>query len=150
MSHESEPVESRGLDRFTRNYLIFLGLVAAAVLGAWLATRDSRVGDINEILETDEQLSGYAYPFRVMALSNGEAQLSTPRSFQVPVIRFLGIIHPELQGKPQDHPGVVAAQEELVLHQKRAGKLVQDQPDVRTIRWVLDEAWYADRGLRLN
>ncbi len=150
MTQETGPGESGGMDRFTRNYLIFLGLLSAAILGAWLASWDSRVGEINELLEADSQLSGYSYPFRVIALEHGEAQISTPRSFQVPVIRFLGIIHPDLQGKPQDHPDVVAAQEELVRKQKRAAKLVQGQSDVRSIRWVLDAAWYADRGLSLN
>ena len=147
MSDDNEPANSIGMDPFTRNYLIFLGLLAALALGTWLAGWDTRVGDINERLEADPELSRYPYQFRVLTLDKGVARLSTPRSYKVPVIRFLGVIQPELRGKPQDDPGVVAAQEELVRHQKRAAELVQGNPEVSSIRWVLDEAWYRERGL---
>ncbi len=147
MTDENQDAESGGMDRFTRNYLIFLAVLLLAGLLAWLAGRDTRVSDINDTLAADAELAGYVYRFRVLSLNNGVAQLGSPRSFDVPVIRFLGVIHPELKGRAQDDPAVVAAQEELVKHQKRAMELVQGQPDVRSVRWVLDEAWYRERGL---
>lgn len=138
------------MDRFTRNYLIFLGLIAFALLGWWLSSLNPRVAEINDILEADSQLSTYPYPFRVVSLKNGEAALSTPRSVEVPVIQFLGVIKPNLRGKPQDNPDMMTAQADLVSHQKRAEKLVQDQPDITSVRWILDREWYIERGIVLN
>lgn len=147
---ESKSEESGGMDRFTRNYLIFLGLIVVAILTAWASTWNRRIGEINDLLASDADLSGYVYQFRVVELNNGVARISTPRTYEVPVIRFLGIVNPQLQGKPQDDPAVVTAQEELVRHQKRAAELVQEQSDVSSIRWVLDKDWYLERGLVLQ
>ena len=138
------------MDRFTRNYLIFLGLIAKPLLGWWLSSWNPRVNEINDMLEADPQLSAYPYPFRVISLENEVAQLSTPRSFEMPVIRFLAVIRPGLRSKSQDHPDIVAAQTELVTHQKRAERLVRDQPDVTSVRWNLDREWYLDHGIVIN
>lgn len=78
------------------------------------------------------------------------SRLSAPRSFDVPVMRFLTIIHPELNGKAQDDPAMMAAQDELVKVQKRVAQIVRSQPDVKDIRWVLDREWYSSHGLSPN
>lgn len=153
MSEPSENPESSpqgGLDRFTRNYLIVLGSVAGLILIAWIASWNPRVGEINALLEADPLVSAYPYRFHVMVLDNGIAQVSTPRSFDVPVMRFLTIIHPELNGKAQDDPAMMAAQDELVKVQKRVAQIVRSQPDVKGIRWVLDREWYSSHGLSPN
>jgi len=139
-SQDCKTVETGGMDRFTRNYLIFLGLLGLALLATWASTWNPRIGEINGLLASDAVLSGYVYQFRVLELNNGVARISTPRTHEVPVVRFLGAVHPQLRGKPQDDPGLVAAQEELVRYQKRAIALVQGQPDVNSIRWVLEKA----------
>ncbi len=138
-----------GMDRFTRNYLIVLGLVLAAVAAYWLAQWNPAVGEINDLLAADTELAGYGYRFRVLSLDKGVAKLTTPRSFEVPVVRFLGVLHPELRNKAQDDPAMVAAQEQLVRHQKRAAQLVHDRAEVRSVRWVLDKDWYRERGVTL-
>lgn len=151
---QTDPAAAGGMDRFTRNYLIALGAVVLLILGTWLASTiaswNPRVGEINDVLEADTQLASYEYPFRVVTLENGVARLSSPRSFEVPVIRFLGVLYPDLQGKPQDDPAVMAAQDELVGYQKHAAALVQAQPDVTSVRWVLDRDWYLKRGILLD
>ena len=136
-----------GLDRFTRNYLIFLGVVVAALLLTWMASRDPRVGEINDLLERDPLIAAYVYPFRVVAIRNGIAEVSTPRSFDFPVMKFLQLVYPELRGKAQDSPEMMAAQAELVKVQKRVAKIVREQPDIGAIRWVLDRQWYSERGI---
>ena len=150
MSQQTDPSGEGGLDTFTRNYLIGLGVVALAMLLAWLASIDRRAGEINDQLEADPLVSAYVYPFHVIRVENGIAEVSTPRSYEVPVMQFLGLVRPELAGLPQNDRTLMAAQAELVKVQKRVAKIVTSQPDVRSIRWVLDRQWYADHGISLG
>lgn len=138
------------MDSFARNYLI--GLLVLVVLGVgiyWLS-RDSRVAEINAILARDSQLADYPYAFRVLALDNGVATVSSPRSAEVPVMRFLRTAFPELGATSVDHPDMMAAQDRLVDKQSRAAELVKSQPDVKAIRWQIDERWYNEHGVFLN
>ncbi|TVQ91163.1 MAG: hypothetical protein EA400_05505 [Chromatiaceae bacterium] len=137
------------MDRFTRNYSIVLGLVILLLLGLWIKSAwQPRVWELNRLLAADQQLASYPYQFRVRDLDDGAATLSSPRAFQIPVIRFIGIIHPELAALDQDDPRVVAAQQALIEHQQRALELVLAQPDVAEVRWALDVQWLADHGVQ--
>lgn len=139
------------MDQFTRNYSIALGLVVVALLAWWLSSIwQPRVWELNDLLESDATLADYPYQFRVLSLENGVATLSTPRNFQVPAIRFLEIIHPELAGKAQDDPKVIAAQQDLIDHQKRAQGLMLALPDVERTDWRLDVKWLADHGVQVG
>ncbi|MGA7981215.1 MAG: hypothetical protein WCA32_13460 [Chromatiaceae bacterium] len=139
------------MDRFTRNYSIALGLALVALVALWVGSNwNPRVWELNDLLETDTSLSSYPYQFRVIALDNGIATLSTPRSFDVPAIRFLAIIHPELAGADPDDRRMVAAQQDLADHQKQAQALIARQPDVKAVRWRLDTEWLADHGVHMQ
>ncbi|MEY6431133.1 hypothetical protein ABC977_01775 [Thioalkalicoccus limnaeus] len=138
------------MDRFTRNYSIAVLLLVVGLLSWWfLASWNPRVADLNRILEADAELASYPYTFRVVALDEGVATLSSPRDFDHPAYRFLPLITPELAGKPQDHPDMVAAQERLIHHQRRAQALIIQQPDVDEIRWAFDRRWYTEKGFPL-
>ena len=137
------------LDHFTRIYLAILATIAGVILLVWLFSLNPRVWEINDLLDDDPMISGYAYPFHVLSLENGVAELSSPRSYELPVMRFLELVEPSLSGKAQDDPRMVAAQEELVEVQKRAQEIVQNLPDVKSVRWVLDKDWYRERGIQL-
>jgi hypothetical protein len=138
------------MDRFTRNYLIILGTIVAIVLIAWLASLNPRVWELNDLLEEDPQLSRYPYQFEVLSLDNGVATLTTPRSPQVPAVRFLGILYPQLANKQANNPDVIAAQKELADHQARAKELILAQPDVSRVRWQIDRTWYTEHGVMLQ
>jgi hypothetical protein len=139
------------MDKFTRNYSIALGVVVIALVAWWLSSIwQPRVWELNDMLESDPTLAGYPYQFRVVSLDNGVATLSSPRNFQVPAIRFLEIIHPGLAGLAQDDPKVVAAQQDLIDHQKRAQGLVLGQEDVDEVTWQLDVQWLADHGVQAS
>jgi hypothetical protein len=136
------------MDSFTRNYSIGLVLILLALLAWWISSVwQPRVWEINEMLESDAALSDYPYEFRVVSLDDGVAVLSTPRSFDVPAIRFLEIIRPDLAGKAQDDPAMLAAQQALMDHQKRAQGLVLAQPGVERVDWRLDVKWLAAHGV---
>jgi hypothetical protein len=138
------------MDRFTRNYLIILGTIVAIILIAWLASLNPRVWELNDLLEDDPQLSKYPYHFEVVSLDSGVATLTTPRSSQVPAVRFLGILYPQLANKQANNPDMIAAQKELADHQARAKELILAQPDVNQVRWQIDRTWYTEHGVMLQ
>lgn len=138
------------LDAFTKRYLAVLLVLAAGLLLWWLAGLDSRVSALNDLLRADPQLAAYPYRFEVLSLENGVAELSSPRSAQVPVVQFLRLVYPELATTSVTDDAMMAAQEALVQMQSRAGKLVSAQDDVESIRWTLDRDWYAYQGIYLD
>jgi len=146
----NENQEREGLDNFTRKYLY--GLAGLAVIGfvLWLSSLDFRAGEINDLLEADAELAAYPYPFRVMSLENGVAQVSSPRSAQLSAIQSLRVMFPELQQKDAVSDEMMAAQEALASMQARAGQLVKSQTDVNRIRWVLDKQWLSSHGVYID
>jgi hypothetical protein len=150
VSGQSSEQGSALMDKFTRNYSIVLGVVVVALVAWWISSIwQPEVWKLNEMLEADAELADYPYPFRVERLEDGVAIISTPRNFQVPAIRFLQLIHPELAGLAQDDPKVVEAQQGLIDHQKRAQGLVSAQPGVDRVDWELDVQWLADHGVQV-
>ncbi|MEA1051355.1 hypothetical protein U5801_16300 [Lamprobacter modestohalophilus] len=139
------------MDKFTRNYSIVLGVVVVVLLAWWInSIWQPDVWEINEVLDADAELADYPYQFRVVRFEDGVAILSTPRNFQVPAMRFLEVIHPELAGLAQDDPKMIEAQQGLIDHQKRTQGLVLSQPGVDRVDWELDVKWLADHGVQVN
>lgn len=139
-----------GMDTFTRRYLLVLIVIAIGGLVAWLASWDSRVGELNALLESDSQLSAYSYQFKVQSLENGVAEVSSPRSAQVSVMQFLRIVDKDLQNVSVTDPAMMKAQDELVQIQSRAAKLLTGQSDVDSVRWSLDKRWYSSHGVYID
>lgn len=138
------------MDQFTRTYLAVLVLVAIAGFGWWISGWDSRVSQINAIIAQDSELATYPYKFRVLSLKKGTAEISSPRSAEVPAIQFLRIVYPEFANSSVVDDSVMAAQDRLASMQSRAAKLVSDMDDVESIRWTIDRKWYAANGIYLD
>lgn len=139
------------MDRFTRIYSIAIGVIVIGALAAWIGSAwKPQVWELDQVLEADPQVSSYPYRFRVVSFENGVATISTPRSFDVPAYRFLAIIHPNLTNKADNDPQVIAAQQGLVDHQKRAQGLILAQPQVESVEWELDTQWLAARGINVS
>lgn len=107
-----EAQESTGLDNFTRKYLyVLMGLLLIGFIW-WLSSLDFRVKEINELLEADTELAAYPYPFRVVSLENGVAQVSSPRSAALSAIQSLRVMYPALQQVSAVSDEMMAAQVE--------------------------------------
>ena len=136
------------MDRFTRNYSVLLGILFLAVIALWMRSNwQPRAWEINKVLQSDPLVAHYPYQFRVVSFEQGVATISTPRSFDVPASRFLEIVYPQLAGKPEGDPAMIAAQQALVDAQKRSMELVQALPNVKSVNWELDVRWLADHGV---
>jgi len=137
------------MDRFARNYLIGLVVVIAAGVLWFASGRDPRVGELNALLANDARLGDYPYPFRVERIENGIAVMGSPRSAEVPVMRFLRTAFPELGKTSVDDPAMMAAQDDLAERQSLAADLVRGEADIRGVRWELDRQWYREHGVFL-
>ena len=136
------------MDRFTRNYLIVFGAIVGSLVLWWgIANWAPQVWHLNGVLGADPQLSAFPYRFRVLTVSGGTATVTSPRTPDMPAVRFLGILRPEFASRRDDDPTVVAAQQDLAALQGRARDLLLAQPEVREVRWVLDRDWYRQRGI---
>ena len=98
------------LDRGTKIYIGVLVSIALAILIAWLLSLDTRAWEINDRLEEDPEISAYPFPFRVLETANGIAVVASPRSADVPVMEFLGLVDPSLRNAdPSSAAAMVAA-----------------------------------------
>lgn len=135
------------LDRGTKIYAAVLGVILLIVLISWLLTYDFRLGEIDDMLAQDPELSVYPYKFRAFEINGTTAVISTPRSTSMPAISFLAIIKPRLASKTEQDPEVIEAQKELGGLQSKVKKLVLSRDDIEDVRWRIDKQWYADKGI---
>lgn len=137
------------MDRFTRNYSITLGLILIVFLG-WVLYEDPAVAGLNTLLEQDNEVAAYPYRFRVLAMHEGVATMSSPRSSDFPVYRALGILFPPLANRAQDNPDLMQAQQDLARVQKRAMAIVLESGKAKRVRWELDRDWLSRHGVQVG
>lgn len=138
------------LDRGTKIYIGVVVAIALAILIAWLLNLDPGVWEINDRLEQDPEISAYPFPFRVLEISNGVAVVTSPRSPQVSVMRFLGIVDPGLRDADPDSPAAIAAQKKLADIQRRVRKQVEAEPGIERVSWRVDADWFTAHGVQLQ
>ena len=134
------------MDRFTRNYSIFLGVIVLLLM-VWALYEDPAVSELNELLEQDRVVSSYPYRFHVLRIENRVAVMSSPRDSMFPMYKALGIIYPHLANRAQNNPDLMQAQEQMVKVQKQAKRIVVESGKVARIRWELDREWLSSRGI---
>jgi hypothetical protein len=137
-------------DRGTKIYIGVLACIALAILVAWLPSMDTRAWEINHRLEEDSEISAYPFPFRVLETSKGVALVATPRSVDVPAIRFLNLVDPSLRNAGPNSVAAIAAQKRLGEIQGRVRKLIEAEPDIQSVSWRLDADGLAQHGVRLD
>lgn len=138
------------LDRGTKIYAAVLGSILLLALLIWLFTLDFRLSEIDEMLQQDPEIAAYPYQFKTLVIQGRTAVMSTPRSTQVPAVRFLSMIKPGLSNKSGQDPAIIEAQKELAAIQSKVRKLVQSREDIDQVRWHIDKQWYADRGILVD
>ena len=137
------------LDRGTRNYALFLLALLLLWLG-WALYEDPLVSSLNRRLGDDPELAAFPYRFRVLDVSNGVATIGTPRSSAVPVARVLGILYPNVAGKPETSDAYLRAQQQLARTQTRARDMILEAPQIEAVRWQLDRDWLMKHGIQLT
>jgi hypothetical protein len=138
------------LDRGTKIYAYTLGSLVLAGVLIWLLNLDLRLGEIDDMLQQEKDISAYPYKFRALEIKGTTAILSTPRSTSMPAVQFLGMIRPGLANKSEQDPVVIEAQRELGALQSKIKKLVLTRQDIDKVRWRLDKEWYAARGILIQ
>lgn len=138
------------LDRGTKIYAAILASICLSILLAWLVTLDFRVGEIDSMLKQDSQISSYPYPFRALEIQGNTAVMSSPRSREMPAVRFISLIRPDLKNLNEQHPKLIEAQQELAAVQSKVRKLVLSREDIDRVNWRIDKEWFAGRGIWLE
>ena len=87
-------------------------------------------------------LAEYPYDFKVLLFLNGVVTLTSPQASEAPLRPFLNRIDPSLADKPADAPEVVEAERRFRAIEMQAIKVMISQPDVDSVVWSLDRAWY--------
>ena len=127
--------------------LLALGLLT---LISWYVHRpDGRARQLNDILETtaSPQLKAYPYEFRVLRTDGGTAVMSTPRNFDVPALKMLGALYPNIDVHNQNDPDFIKAEKALADAQFEAMTIVRSQPGISNVRWELDVSWLRSHSI---
>ncbi|MBX3680991.1 MAG: hypothetical protein KF710_12495 [Rhodocyclaceae bacterium] len=128
---------------------IVLALLVAFVVDWFIQRPDARARELNAAIaaQASEHLKSYPYPFRVIRVDGKTAVMGSPRSFEVPVTRFIAAIHPGIDVMNANNPAFIAAQKDLAAAQSEAQGIVQAQPGIESVRWQIDTHWLAAHGV---
>ncbi len=133
------------MDRITRTAIIIsVFLLALLVLSlTWSSFGwTPRIWQFNAQLQKDPVLATYPYEFRAVLFVTGIVTLTSPHADEVPLEPFLQTLDPSLRDKPTTDPALAAARARFVEHEQRAIALLLAEPDVDSVIWSLDRAWY--------
>ena len=73
--------------------------------------------------------------------------LTTPRNFDVPAFRMLGVLYPDINVKDANNPAFIAVEHLLGQVQDEARDIVLAQPGIEQVRWELDKPWLHRKGI---
>ncbi|MCH2219239.1 MAG: hypothetical protein MK097_02785 [Dechloromonas sp.] len=129
-------------------------LMAIALLAAidWVIQRpDPRTRELNQALVTQasQKLRDYPYPFHVIRVEGDTAVMGTPRNFDVPAFRMLGVLYPDINVKDANNPAFIAVERLLGQVQDEAKDIVLAQPGIKQVRWELDRNWLQRKGIEV-
>ena len=132
-------------------YWVVLVLAFLVALDWYIRAPDARSRELTAAIEqqASPKLKAYPYRFRVMKVENGTASLSTPRNYEVPAMKFLAVLYPEINTKNPNDPAFIAAETLLGEVQSEARAIVLAQPGIHDVRWELDRDWLREHQIEV-
>ncbi len=128
---------------------VLILLLALVALDWYIQAPDSRSRQLTSMIEAQAgaKQKGYPYKFWVMKVSGDAAIMSTPRNREVPALKVLGVLFPEIDTRNPNDPAFIAAEKMLAEIQAEARAIVLAQPGIKDVRWELDRKWLAAHNI---
>ena len=136
------------MSRGMKIYAFFIAALALTVM-VNIFYEPSEVRALNAVLKQDDNLNSYPYRFPVLAVKNGVAVMTSPRSADVPVPVIIKVIDPSLQNVSVSEERFFEAQQILADLQAYAREQVMAQEGISRVIWKLDEEWLLSHGVKL-
>lgn len=126
-----------------KRYWVVPLLIFLVGLDWYIRAPDSRSRQLTSAIaaQAGSELKTYPYQFKVLKVSGETAYVSTPRNFDVPAFRALGVLFPDVNTKNPNDPAFIAAEQQLGRVQDEARAIVLAQPGIREVAWQLDRDW---------
>lgn len=130
---------------------IVVVLVLLAALDWAIQRPDPQTRELNNALtrEASQKLKDYPYQFQVLRVEGKTAVMTTPRNFDVPAFRMLGVLYPDINVKDANNPAFIAVERLLGQMQDEAKGIVLAQPGIEQVRWELDKQWLRRKGIEV-
>lgn len=130
---------------------IVVVLVLLVALDWAIQRPDPLTRELNQALESkaSAKLRDYPYQFHVLRVEGETAIMGTPRNFDVPAFRMLGVLYPDINVKDANNPAFIAVERLLGQVQDEAKDIVLAQPGIKQVRWELDKAWLHRKGIEV-
>lgn len=134
-----------------KRYWAVLALVLVVGLDWAIRAPDSRARELTTVLEEQAgpQQKSYPYQFRVIKVDGDTAIMSTPRNVDVPALKMLGVLFPDIDTRNPNDPAFIAAEKRLGEVQSAARAIVLAQPGIKSVRWELDRAWLGAHNIEM-
>lgn len=126
-----------------RRYWVIAILLFLVGLDWYIRAPDAQSRRLTGIVEAQasSKLKNYPYKFWVMKVSGDTAVMSTPRNFDVPAFKALGVLYPDINTRNPNDPAFIAAEQLLGEVQSEARSIVLQQSGIKNVRWELDRDW---------
>ena len=130
-------------------WAILILLLALVALDWYIQAPDSRSRQLTSVIATQAsaKLKSYPYQFWVMKVSGETAIMSTPRNREVPALKMLGSLFPDINTRNSNDPAFIAAEKLLAEVQSEARAIVLAQPGIKDVSWELDRKWLAAHNI---
>jgi len=135
-----------------KRYWAILALLFLVGLDWYIRAPDARSRQLTGAIEAQAstKLKNYPYKFRVMKVDGETALMSTPRNAEVPALKALGALYPEIDTKNPNDPAFIAVERLLGEVQSEARLIVLGQPGIQAVRWELDRDWLTAHHIEIS
>lgn len=138
--------------RHIKSWQWALVVITLLLILDWVIQRpDSRTRALNDIIATraSQKLKEYPYKFHVLRVEGSTAVMATPRNFDSPAFRMLGVLYPDINVKDANNPAFIAVERLLGQVQDEVRDIVLAQPGISEVRWELDKNWLRRQGIEV-